>query len=155
MLLKDHHLEQRDKSFKSLLNGVIRQDTDRRIETAEDFTVVTTKAPTEQETADLIFANKCAKHLKSNTIALVRNNQLLGMGCGQTSRVDALKQAIDKAGRFGFDLKGAVMLPTPFSPSPTAWKLPTGPVSPPSFSPAVLSRTRIVSTTVMRTAWRW
>ncbi|MGB3547368.1 MAG: bifunctional phosphoribosylaminoimidazolecarboxamide formyltransferase/IMP cyclohydrolase [Saprospiraceae bacterium] len=118
VLLKYHHLEQRDKSFKSLLNGVIRQDADRRIETAEDFTVVTTKAPTEQETADLIFANKCAKHLKSNTIALVRNNQLLGMGCGQTSRVDALKQAVDKAGRFGFDLKGAVMASDAFFPFP-------------------------------------
>ena len=65
-----------------------------------------------------MFANKCAKHLKSNTIALVRDNQLIGMGCGQTSRVDALKQAIGKAHNFGFETEGAVMASDAFFPFP-------------------------------------
>lgn len=66
----------------------------------------------------MLFANKVAKHLKSNTIVLARGQQLLGMGCGQTSRVDALKQAVDKARRFGFDLEGAVMASDAFFPFP-------------------------------------
>ncbi len=106
------------RSFKSLLNGVIEQDTDLKMETADDLEVVTKKAPTATEIEDLIFANKCVKHLKSNTIVLARANQLLSMGCGQTSRVDALKQAIDKAGRFGFELAGAVMASDAFFPFP-------------------------------------
>jgi len=99
-----------------LLNGVVRQDTDLKTEGAADFTVVTDREPTTEEVTDLVFANKCAKHLKSNTIALVKNNQLISMGCGQTSRVDALKQAIVKAGTFGFDLTGAVMASDAFFP---------------------------------------
>lgn len=106
------------RSFKSLLNGVIEQDTDLKMESADDLEVVTKKSPTEVEIQDLIFANKCVKHLKSNTIVLARGNQLLSMGCGQTSRVDALKQAIDKAGRFGFELAGAVMASDAFFPFP-------------------------------------
>ncbi|HMR43101.1 MAG TPA: bifunctional phosphoribosylaminoimidazolecarboxamide formyltransferase/IMP cyclohydrolase PurH, partial [Saprospiraceae bacterium] len=78
----------------------------------------TRKAPTNEETSDLLFANICAKHLKSNTIALVKNKQLIGMGCGQPSRVDALKQAIIKAKSFGFDLHGAVMASDAFFPFP-------------------------------------
>ena len=70
------------------------------------------------EIKDLIFANKCAKHLKSNTIVLAKGQQLMGMGCGQTSRVDALKQAILKAEHFGFDLKGSVMASDAFFPFP-------------------------------------
>ena len=114
--IKDYAIQSR--SFKSLLNGVIEQDTDFRMETTEDLEQMTKKAPTEQEVEDLLFANKCVKHLKSNTIVLARGHQLLSMGCGQTSRVDALKQAIDKAGRFGFDLKGAVMASDAFFPFP-------------------------------------
>ena len=106
------------RTFKSLLNGVIEQDADLKMEEARDLEVVTKKAPTEAEIADLLFANKCVKHLKSNTIVLARGNQLLSMGCGQTSRVDALKQAIDKAGRFGFELAGAVMASDAFFPFP-------------------------------------
>ncbi|MEO1435861.1 MAG: bifunctional phosphoribosylaminoimidazolecarboxamide formyltransferase/IMP cyclohydrolase, partial [Bacteroidota bacterium] len=102
--------------FKSLLNGVIEQDTDLKIESADDFTVATNRAPDPREVQDLIFANKCAKHLKSNTIALVKNQQLVAMGCGQTSRVDALKQAIVKAKAFGFELQGAVMASDAFFP---------------------------------------
>lgn len=104
--------------FKSLLNGVIEQDLDRSTEGAGNFKVVTAKQPTEQEIADLEFAIKAVKHLKSNGIALVKNCQLIGMGCGQTSRVDALQQAIKKAAEFGFDLKGAVMASDAFFPFP-------------------------------------
>lgn len=104
------------RSFKSLLNGVIEQDTDLKMETAAELETVTQKAPTDAERADLVFALKCVKHLKSNTIVLARGQQLLGMGCGQTSRVDALKQAIDKAKRFGFGLEGAVMASDAFFP---------------------------------------
>ncbi len=106
------------KSFRSLLNGVIEQETDKKIESVEDFKVVTKTTPTEAEKEDLVFANICAKHLKSNTIALVKNKQLVGMGCGQTSRVDALKQAIIKAKAFGLELEGAVMASDAFFPFP-------------------------------------
>ncbi|TXB67583.1 bifunctional phosphoribosylaminoimidazolecarboxamide formyltransferase/IMP cyclohydrolase [Phaeodactylibacter luteus] len=114
--IKDYAAQPR--SFKSLLNGVIEQDTDLKIEAAGELTVVTQKQPTPQEVADLLFANKCAKHLKSNTIVLARGQQLLSMGCGQTSRVDALKQAIEKAKAFGFSLEGAVMASDAFFPFP-------------------------------------
>lgn len=108
----------RSRSFRSLLNGVVEQDTDLKIETEADLKTVTTKAPTLSEINDLLFANKCVKHLKSNAIALVKDHQLVGMGCGQPSRVDALRQAIAKARAFGFDLKGAVMASDAFFPFP-------------------------------------
>ena len=114
--IKDFHVNQ--KSFKSLLNGVIEQDTDLKMELNDDLKVVTEKAPTDAQIQNLLFANKCVKHLKSNTIVLVKNNQLIGMGCGQTSRVDALKQAILKAGHFGFDIEDAVMASDAFFPFP-------------------------------------
>ncbi len=104
--------------FKSLLNGVIEQDTDRSAEGAGNFKIVTNKKPTDLEISDLEFAIKAVKHLKSNGIALVKNRQLIGMGCGQTSRVDALQQAIKKAAEFGFSLKGAVMASDAFFPFP-------------------------------------
>lgn len=106
------------KQFKSLLNGVIAQDFDLKSETAEELKCVTKAAPTAEQISDLLFAAKVAKHLKSNTIVLARGQQLLGMGCGQTSRVDALQQAIHKAQSFGFDLKGAVMASDAFFPFP-------------------------------------
>ena len=118
VLLKIKHWDLQEKSFKSLLNGVIVQDTDLSTETEHQLRMVTKTLPSNEQTADLLFANKCAKHLKSNTIVLARNNQLLGMGCGQTSRVDALKQAILKAESFGFDLEGAVMASDAFFPFP-------------------------------------
>ena len=118
VLLQYHHLQQQAQSFKSLLNGVIVQDTDLQTESADQFEVVTERQPTGTETADLVFANKCAKHLKSNTIALVHDNQLIGMGCGQTSRVDSLRQAISKARSFGFEVKGSVMASDAFFPFP-------------------------------------
>jgi len=118
ILLKIKHFHQNDKSFKSLLNGVIQQDTDTKVETKEELTPKTNRHPSEQELEDLIFANKLVKHLKSNTIVLARNNQLLGMGCGQTSRVDACNQAIAKAKKFGFDLEGSSMASDAFFPFP-------------------------------------
>ena len=104
--------------FKSLLNGALEQDVDRSAEGMGNFKVVTEKQPTAQEVTDLEFAIKAVKHLKSNGIALVKDRQLIGMGCGQTSRVDALQQAIKKATEFGFDLHGAVMASDAFFPFP-------------------------------------
>jgi phosphoribosylaminoimidazolecarboxamide formyltransferase/IMP cyclohydrolase len=105
-------------SFKSLLNGVIQHETDLAIESEDDMKVVTNIAPDDTQIKDLIFANKLAKHLKSNTIVLAKGGQLLGMGCGQTSRVDACEQAIAKALKFGFSLEGAVMASDAFFPFP-------------------------------------
>ena len=106
------------QQFKSLLNGVIVQDADLKTEAVEDITLVTKGHPSKDQLEDLIFANKLVKHLKSNTIVLAKNKQLLGMGCGQTSRVDALKHAIVKARSFGFDLAGSVMASDAFFPFP-------------------------------------
>lgn len=107
-----------EKQFRQVLNGVLVQDKDNHIETVADFNYCTILKPTETEIEDLIFANKIAKHTKSNTIVLAKNKQLLGSGTGQTSRVDALKQAILKAKAFGFDLNGAVMASDAFFPFP-------------------------------------
>jgi len=102
--------------FRSLLNGVLMQDRDLHQETAGDLRVVTQVPPTDSEIEDLLFANKLVKHTKSNAIVLVKDRQLLASGTGQTSRVDALKQAIAKAQSFGFDLNGAVMASDAFFP---------------------------------------
>lgn len=118
ILLRIKDFAVQPRTFKSLLNGVIEQDTDLKVEGADELKVVTKVAPTDEQIEDLIFANIVCKHLKSNTIVLARNRQLLGMGCGQTSRVDALKQAIIKARAFGFDLEGAVMASDAFFPFP-------------------------------------
>ncbi len=118
VLLEIKHWNIQKKSFKSLLNGVIVQDTDLTMESEHNMKVVTKSLPSGTQMDDLLFASKCAKHLKSNTIVLAKGNQLLGMGCGQTSRVDALKQAITKAKHFGFDLTGAVMASDAFFPFP-------------------------------------
>ena len=106
------------KQFRSLLNGVLVQDRDLKQETTDDLKVVTEKAPTAQEIEDMLFANKIVKNSKSNAIVLAKNGQLLASGVGQTSRVDALKQAIEKAKNFGFDLNGAVMVSDAFFPFP-------------------------------------
>lgn len=104
------------KQFKTLLNGVIEQDKDLVIEGPDQMRTVTKRQPTEQELKDLFFANKVVKHTKSNTIVLAKNNQLLASGVGQTSRVDALKQALEKAAAFGFDVHGASMASDAFFP---------------------------------------
>lgn len=105
-------------SFKTLLNGVIEQDKDATIEDADKMTAVTEKKPSAQDLKDLFFANKLVKHTKSNTIVLAKDGQLLASGVGQTSRVDALRQALEKAKSFGFDVKGCVMTSDAFFPFP-------------------------------------
>jgi phosphoribosylaminoimidazolecarboxamide formyltransferase/IMP cyclohydrolase len=100
------------------LNGILIQDRNTITDTKEGLTYVTTLQPNDQEIADLIFASKICKNTKSNTIVLAKNGQLVASGTGQTSRVDALRQAIEKAHAFGFDLKGAVMASDAFFPFP-------------------------------------
>lgn len=100
--------------FKSLLNGVLVQDTDQ--ENFEKWEEQGARNSTETEKSDLIFANKVCKHLKSNAIALVKDKQLLGKGCGQTSRIDSLRHSVEKAHQFKFNLKGAVLASDAFFP---------------------------------------
>lgn len=118
ILLKIHAYPAQKQLSKSLLNGTIVQDADLKTETVAEMQSVTNRAATSAELRDLRFANICVKHLKSNGIALVRNAQLIGMGCGQTSRVDALQQAITKARKFGLDVSGSVMASEAFFPFP-------------------------------------
>lgn len=106
------------KQHRSILNGVLSQDKDQITDQISEFKTATKKEVTTQEEKDLFFANKLAKHTKSNTIVLVKNNQLLASGTGQTSRVDALNQAIHKAQSFNFDLEGSVMASDAFFPFP-------------------------------------
>lgn len=106
------------KQVRTLLNGIIEQDKDLKTETADQLQTVTNTSPNKDEVRDLLFANKLVKHTKSNTIVIAKDNQLLASGTGQTSRVDALKQAIAKALSFGFNLKGAVMASDAFFPFP-------------------------------------
>ncbi|MEP7278212.1 MAG: bifunctional phosphoribosylaminoimidazolecarboxamide formyltransferase/IMP cyclohydrolase [Bacteroidota bacterium] len=105
-----HNKEQ----YKSLLNGVLVQQTDQGNYT--EWKEAGGRLASNAENADLVFANLVCKHLKSNAIALVKNKQLLGKGCGQTSRIDALRQAVEKARQFNFDLTGAVMASDAFFP---------------------------------------
>lgn len=104
--------------FRSILNGALVQERDLKIETVDDLKQVSEKAVSPQQAADLLFANKIVKNSKSNAIVLAKDGMLLASGVGQTSRVDALKQAIEKAHSFGFDLHGAVMASDAFFPFP-------------------------------------
>jgi phosphoribosylaminoimidazolecarboxamide formyltransferase / IMP cyclohydrolase len=106
------------RQFRTVLNGVIEQDKDILTERPADMKTVTKLRPDDSQLRDLEFANKIVKHTKSNTIVLVRNKQLLASGTGQTSRVDALQQAIHKAKNFSFSLEGAVMASDAFFPFP-------------------------------------
>lgn len=103
---------------RTCLNGVLVQDKDMKTDTATQLTVATHRAPSNSELEDLLFASKLCKHTKSNTIVLVKNKQLCASGTGQTSRVDALRQAIEKARHFKADLEGAVMASDAFFPFP-------------------------------------
>lgn len=123
ILLVRQPVELSGKQFKTLLNGVIEQDKDLVVEGPAQMKAVTEKQPTEQELKDLFFANKVVKHTKSNTVVFAKNNQLMASGVGQTSRVDALKQAVIKAAEFGFDLNGAVMASDAFFPFPDCVEL--------------------------------
>ncbi len=116
LILKE--AKSKGKQFRSLLNGVLMQDQDLKTETADELTVITEKAPTTQEIEDLLFANKIVKHSKSNAIVLAKNKQMCASGVGQTSRVDALTHAIEKADSFKIDLTGAVMASDAFFPFP-------------------------------------
>ena len=111
------------KQVKTLLNGVIEQVKDLAIETEKDLKVVTKLAPTSEQIKALLFANKICKHTKSNTIIFSNDNQLFASGTGQTSRVDALRQAVEKAKSFGFDLNDAVMASDAFFPFPDCVEL--------------------------------
>jgi phosphoribosylaminoimidazolecarboxamide formyltransferase/IMP cyclohydrolase len=102
--------------FRSLLNGVIWQQKDVSTETSQQMKPVTSRTPEPAEFDDLVFANIIVKHSKSNAIVIARNCQLFASGIGQTSRVDALKQAIEKARSFGFDTKGSVLASDAFFP---------------------------------------
>ena len=107
-----------DTIVRTCLNGILVQDKDHKTDSVSEFQYATEKRPTEKELEDLIFASKLCKHTKSNTIVLAKNKQLCASGTGQTSRVDALNQAIHKAGSFKFDLQGAVMASDAFFPFP-------------------------------------
>ena len=103
---------------RSCLNGILVQDKNAKTDVLEDLTYATNNKPTDAQLEDLLFASKLCKHTKSNTIVLVKNKQLCASGTGQTSRVDALNQAIVKANSFKFDLNGAVMASDAFFPFP-------------------------------------
>lgn len=118
LVLKNGGSPANQMQFRSLLNGVLVQDKDVSIQTKADLTVATKKAPTAAQVDDLLFANKLVKNTKSNAIVLAKDKQLCASGVGQTSRIDALRQAIDKARTFGFDLNGAVMASDAFFPFP-------------------------------------
>ena len=118
IILKSKVFERSKKIVRTALNGFLVQDRDDKTETETDLNCVTREKPSEKEISDLLFANKISKHTKSNTIVLAKDNQLLASGTGQTSRVDALKQSIQKAKLFGFDLNGAVMASDAFFPFP-------------------------------------
>ena len=111
------------RQFRTILNGIIEQDKDVKTEGINEMQIVTKTIPDVSQKADLIFANIAVKHTKSNAIVLAKNKQLLGSGTGQTSRIDALKQAIDKAKIMGFDLRGAVMASDAFFPFPDCVEL--------------------------------
>lgn len=118
LVLKEIKKAKQKLQFRSVLNGALMQDINDSVQSHTDLKVVTELTPSDGEIDDLLFANKLVKHTKSNAIVLVKNKQLIASGTGQTSRVDALKQAIEKAASFNFDLNGAVMASDAFFPFP-------------------------------------
>ena len=118
IILKQKQKIENAVQFKSLLKGVLAQQPDWKTDSKEDLNVMTHRTPTEKEIKALLFASKICKHTKSNTIVLAVDGQLIASGVGQTSRVDALKQAIEKAKSFNLSLTGAVMASDAFFPFP-------------------------------------
>lgn len=118
ILLELKDFDWHNKTIRSVLNGKLIQDRDSKVVSKDEFKIVTTRPPSDSEIDDLYFANLLVKHTKSNAIVLVKDGQLLASGTGQTSRVDALNQAIEKAKKFNFDLSGAVMASDAFFPFP-------------------------------------
>ena len=116
LILKDFHIP--SYNVRTALNGVLVQARDADTDSEHNMNAVTDASPNQEQINDLLFAAKICKHTKSNTIVLAKSGQLLASGTGQTSRVDALNQAIDKANRFGFDLNGAAMASDAFFPFP-------------------------------------
>ena len=118
IILIINEVELPQKNVRTCLNGVLVQDKDNVTDANTHLKTVTTLTPSAAEIEDLLFASKICKHTKSNTIVFAKNKQLCASGTGQTSRVDALKQAIEKATSFEFDLTGAVMASDAFFPFP-------------------------------------
>lgn len=123
IILVQHDVELPQKQVRTCLNGILVQDKNNITDNKEILQAVTVKEPTAQEIDDLLFASKICKHTKSNTIVFAKNGQLIASGTGQTSRVDALRQAVEKANAFNFDLNGAVMASDAFFPFPDCVEL--------------------------------
>ena len=123
IILTQKNVDLPKSQFRTVLNGVLHQDKDLHTDTISDMKTVTKISPSEEELSDMVFASKVCKHTKSNTIVFAKNKQLLSSGVGQTSRVDALKQAVVKAKSFNFDLNGAVMASDAFFPFPDCVEL--------------------------------
>jgi len=118
ILLELNEFDWYSKTVRSALNGKLIQERDSKVVAISDFDIVTSTAPSSEQLDDLYFANILVKHTKSNAIILAKNKQLIASGTGQTSRVDALNQAIEKAKKFEFDLNGSVMASDAFFPFP-------------------------------------
>ena len=118
ILLQLNDFEWEQTSVRSALNGTLVQDRDSVVVPTAEYKIASKVSPSEQEIADLRFANILCKHTKSNAIVLAKGNQLLASGTGQTSRIDALNQAIEKARKFNFELEGSVMASDAFFPFP-------------------------------------
>jgi phosphoribosylaminoimidazolecarboxamide formyltransferase/IMP cyclohydrolase len=123
VLLQQNEVALPKAQFRTVLNGVLHQDKDLKSDAITDMKTATELAPTQEQLTDLVFASKVCKHTKSNTIVFAKGKQLFASGVGQTSRVDALKQAVDKAKNFGFDLNGCVMASDAFFPFPDCMEL--------------------------------
>lgn len=123
ILLVQHETKLPEKQVRTCLNGLLVQDKDNITDNKEHLQTVTVTSPTDNEVQDLLFAGKICKHTKSNTIVFAKNKQLCASGTGQTSRVDALRQAVEKANSFNFDLNGAVMASDAFFPFPDCVEL--------------------------------
>jgi phosphoribosylaminoimidazolecarboxamide formyltransferase/IMP cyclohydrolase len=116
IILKTNKIGTSKVQTRTVLNGILHQEKNQKIIEKSDLKFVTQNAPTESEISDLLFANIVVKHTKSNAIVIVKNKQLIGVGMGQTSRIDALKQAIEKSKSFNFDLKNSVLASDAFFP---------------------------------------
>ena len=126
ILLKLKETNFDSRSSKKVLGGYLNQDLDIAENKIKNWQVVTQKTPSSENYEDLQFANKIVKHSKSNAIVLVKNSQMISSGVGQTSRVDALKHAIEKAKTFGFDIRGSVMASDAFFPFPDCVEIAAG-----------------------------
>ena len=123
IILIQKNIDLPNNQYRSILNGLLYQGKDTKTDSIKDMKTVTKIIPNSNKLKDLAFASKVCKHTKSNTIVFAKNKQLLSSGIGQTSRVDALKQALEKAKNFGFDLNDSVMASDAFFPFPDCVEL--------------------------------